>query len=144
MYKGTIYNGKTGMIISTCRASSEADIVLQTTLNPEHKAYIGEEFDAMLYYFEEDAPVSRMRMKLTVNGTEHVYTDFGEEPEHEFKAGDILRIEGIPKGAELQYIDGTIIVDDGYIEWSTDEPGLYQFNLSLFPYAATRIYAEFS
>ncbi|UIS24594.1 hypothetical protein S21ZY_032 [Pseudomonas phage ZY21] len=143
MYKGTIYNGKTGMIISTCRASSEADIVLQTTLNPDHKAYIGDELDAMLYYFENDAPASRLRMKLKINGQDHVYTDFGEEPEHQFKVGDILRIDGIPKGTELWYIDGTIIVDDGFIEWTTDTPGVFQFNLSLFPYATTRIYAEF-
>uniref|UniRef100_A0AAU6W0G5 Uncharacterized protein n=1 Tax=Pseudomonas phage Nican01 TaxID=3138540 RepID=A0AAU6W0G5_9CAUD len=144
MYKGTIYSASTGMIISTCRASAESDIELQTTLNPDHRAYIGEELDAFLYYFVDGAPASRIRMKLKVNGEDHIYTDFGEEPIHHLKIGEVLRIEGIPKGTELQYIDGIVTIDDGFIEWTTDTPGEFQFNLSLFPYAATRIYADFS
>jgi hypothetical protein len=51
-------------------------------------------------------------------------------------------VTGIPVGTEVTYPGGTIVVDDGFIEWDSEEPGNYRFWFQNFPYQEEEIYAE--
>lgn len=53
-----------------------------------------------------------------------------------------FRIDNIPKGTLVEYPNGSILVDDGYIEWDSFEEGVYKFKLSNFPYVEEIVYAE--
>ncbi|MDP2346710.1 MAG: hypothetical protein Q8N34_03180 [Gammaproteobacteria bacterium] len=55
---------------------------------------------------------------------------------------DTLTISGIPVGATLHYPGGSIVVDDGEVEWDTVAPGTYIFTIELFPFLTERIHAE--
>lgn len=144
MYTGTIYNTKTGYIVSTCRSTQESDLALQCTINPDYRLWAGEELGSLGYYFENDQPVARPIMQtLLVNGTE---IDFESDEDHEFTfaVGDVLSVTGILDGTELAYPGDVIIVDDGFFEWSTDDEGEYRFYLFLSPYKRVTINAIFA
>jgi hypothetical protein len=53
-------------------------------------------------------------------------------------------ITGIPTGTLVKYPGGELIVDDGFIEWSSAVPGEFAFQLSCFPYRDEVIYATFA
>jgi hypothetical protein len=53
-------------------------------------------------------------------------------------------ITGIPTGTLVTYPGGELIVDDGFIEWSSVVPGNFAFQLSCFPYQDEVIYATFT
>lgn len=50
------------------------------------------------------------------------------------QTGDVLRIENIPAGTQVDYPEGSLVVDDGYIEWSSLTPGSTSFSFINFPY----------
>jgi hypothetical protein len=139
MFKGTIYNVNTGLIVSSMVSSTEEAITLQLTLNPDHRVYMGQEFNNDLHYFVDGVPVSKLRMPLTING--EIYDHSGEELQ--FHPGDTVKIEGIPNGAQVIYPGGSLIVDDGFIEWSTDESNFFSFVIEAQPYMREIIYANF-
>ncbi|MCA9340018.1 MAG: hypothetical protein KDA17_03860 [Candidatus Saccharibacteria bacterium] len=45
-----------------------------------------------------------------------------------------LTINNIPVGTTVTHPDGSVVVDDGFIEWSATEPGSYEFLFDNFPY----------
>ncbi len=62
----------------------------------------------------------------------------------QFSVDGQLDMTGVPAGTVFNHPDGSDVVDDGVIEWSTDEPGDYKFVLELFPYLEKEICCEVS
>ena len=142
MYTGTIYNAVTGRIVSTCRSTQESDIPLQCTVNPDYRAFMGEELSSLKYYFENDLPVARPLMtSVTINGVP-IDAESDEDTEIVLSAGETLSVTGIVDGTELVYPGGRMIVDDGFFEWSTDDVGEYQFTLNVGLYKGVNIHAS--
>ncbi len=54
---------------------------------------------------------------------------------------DVLHVEDIPEGTVLTYSGGELTIDDGFIDWDSDVPGLYVFTFRLFPYQDAVLYA---
>lgn len=49
---------------------------------------------------------------------------------------------GLPVGTTVVYPNGSIVVNDGFIEWASDTPGEYEFKFSLWPYLDKIVYAR--
>ena len=47
---------------------------------------------------------------------------------------ETLTISGIPPGTLVQYPGGEVMVDDGYIDWSSASEGTFNFRFINFPY----------
>ena len=47
---------------------------------------------------------------------------------------EILSITSVPAGTTVTHPDGSMVVDDGFIDWSCVEPGIYEFSFENFPY----------
>lgn len=54
----------------------------------------------------------------------------------------VWRLDGIPDGAEVVYPGGSVVVHDGFIEWTCAVPGEYEFRLTKFPYLDAVVYAS--
>ena len=85
------------------------------------------------------------------NDVDHYYDgeSFAQRPSFdlqpsalEFSAGQVFRVNNIPEGTEITYPGGSVTVDDGFIEWSTIEPGKYEFEFENFPYKPEVISAK--
>ena len=142
MYTGTIYNAKTGRIVSTCRSTQESDIPLQCVSNPDYRAFLGEELSSLKYYFVNDLPVERPLMEgLAINGVP-VDLESDEDTEIALGTGETLSVTGVVDGTTLVYPGGRIVVDDGFFEWSADDAGEYQFSLNVGLYKGVNIHAS--
>ena len=47
---------------------------------------------------------------------------------------ETLSITNIPTGTTVTHPDGSVVVNDGFIDWSCVEPGVYEFSFENFPY----------
>lgn len=123
MIKGTIYNSTTGRIINTMQAGEEAHLALQVEGKADQAYILGVELDSRTWYVKDGVPTERASMGLIFEPRNP-----DEEEELILEVGELLRISNIPVGTRLIAPGGTdIIVDDGFIEWSTDHAGLYGF-----------------
>ncbi len=121
MKRGTIYNLATGQIEMNVEAPDEAGIVLQTTGREGLAIVFDEMFDSMQVYIQNELPVPRPEMPW-VGG------DVG------LTVGEVFRLDGIPVGSSVRHPGGSAVVNDGFIEWSTNEPGSYLIQVINFPY----------
>lgn len=87
----------------------------------------------------------------SVNDVDHYFdgTDYVKRPvlvlQHptpRFTIGEPFRIDGIPPGTLVEHPEGSLQVDDGFLEWSSLEPGVYRFHFHSFPYKPKKIIAE--
>lgn len=121
MKTGLIYQVATGQIMMTVVAPDEESILLQKHGREDLDAIMDIEVDGREFYIHEGAPKPRPEMGLSVQGEAYL------------SVGEVLRVEGIPAGTEVVYPGGRATVDDGFIEWSTNEPGNYYFKFFNFP-----------
>ena len=129
MIKATIYNSKTGQIEMSIEAPDEETVLLQNR-SKDSSIHWGEAYAWNDTYFDKGQPVPRPQMKLYI------------DPGYELNAGQELLIRNIPKGCKVTHAGGATSVDDGFISWSTDEPGDYSFLFQLYPYAEVEINAS--
>ena len=47
---------------------------------------------------------------------------------------ETLSITNIPAGTTVTHPDGSVVVNDGFIDWSCVEPGIYEISFENFPY----------
>lgn len=90
------------------------------------EAYIGEIGHPDYWYAPEGKPTPRPKFNINVvqKGLDSPF-----------------RIDNIPKGTLVEYPNGSILVDDGYIEWDSLVEGVYEFKLTNFPYQEEVVYA---
>ena len=79
-------------------------------------------------HYVEDGQL-KVRPIMSLSGGESVGVD------------EIWRVDGIPPGTTLTYLESRIVVDDGFIEWSSTVPGRFEFHFSNFPYQDATLYA---
>lgn len=127
--KATIYDKTNGQIQMVVHSPDINGIEAQRVLNPNYEIYYDSELSLADYYFENDQPKERPVMPLSFSSTR-------------LKAGQTLEVSNIPAGTTVIHPAGIDIVDDGFIEWSTDFPGSYQFTFICFPYKEIVINAE--
>ena len=95
----------------------------------EMTTYTGDPKDVLSTHYVIDGIItSRPEFKLTYQS--------------DLAANEVFRIDGIPPGTQVKHPEGTIQVDDGFLEWSTNTPGEYKFRLSNFPHLEKVIYAH--
>jgi len=129
MIKATFYNSKTGQIEMSIEAPDEETVILQSR-SKDAAIYWGDAYNWADTYFDRGDPVPRPQMKLYV------------DPGLSLSAGQELLVRNIPKGCKVTHAGGAVSVDDGFISWSTDEPGEYTFLFQLFPYAEVEVNAS--
>lgn len=129
MKVGLIYEKQSGQIVMNVVAPDEESIHLQKIGRDDLEAIVDLELDGREFYIENGLPRPRPEMGISVQG--EVYLSVGE----------VLRVDGIPAGTDVVYPGGRAKVDDGYIEWSTNEPGQYYFKFSNFPVKEVEINA---
>lgn len=86
--------------------------------------------DPGAHYILDGAITPRPVMPVTVSGPVAVDEDW--------------EITGIPAGALVTYPDGAVVVDDGFIQWSSAVPGEFKFTVELWPYLPKVVYASVS
>lgn len=59
-------------------------------------------------------------------------------------AGAVFRVDDIPAGTTVTGPNFSEVVDDGFIEWTSMEPGTYRIAFENFPYMEHSINAEFT
>ncbi len=57
---------------------------------------------------------------------------------------EVLRIDGIPAGTLATYPGGELVIDDGYLEWSSLTVGTFTFTFVNFPYQEVIVNAQVS
>ncbi|MCW7551069.1 hypothetical protein NX722_28355 [Endozoicomonas gorgoniicola] len=124
--KGAIYEVDSGRLEMIITAPRKEDIDLQLTGRTGFRAYYGDVKDGQ--YIVEGSPVLRPVMGLTVSSTE-------------LTIAKVLRVDNIPKGTKVFHPEGEVVVDDGFIEWYSVEPGTYLFRFENFPYMEEEINA---
>jgi len=112
----SLVKNSTGQIIST-GFNAEHDAILDQ--NPDCTIYQGRYRDDEYYY--NNGFIERPVMNLSISS-------------NQIEEGETLTINGIPEGANITFVDGSIIVNDGVIEWSSDIAGKYLFYIDKFPY----------
>lgn len=127
--KGTIYNKVSGAITSIVQGPDAEAIELQCMFDENLAAHVGEELDANKWYFVNGQPVPRQELGLTFDPPREESPDGYEDAQITLAPGQVLTITGIPVGLELMYPGGRVVVNDGFIEWSCDDPGSYYFQL---------------
>tara|TARA_R110000868_G_scaffold313856_1_gene574857 strand:- start:1671 stop:2057 length:387 start_codon:yes stop_codon:yes gene_type:complete len=55
------------------------------------------------------------------------------------KVDELFTINNIPSGTEVNYPNGSEIVDDGEVEWSTEVAGRFYFIFNNFPYQSESV-----
>lgn len=83
--------------------------------------------DPQRHYVVDGAITPRPAMPVTVSGPVSVNEDW--------------EINGIPAGTLVTYPGGSVVVDDGFIQWSSAVPGEFKFTLDLWPYLPKVVYA---
>ena len=124
MIIGTIYIKESGEISRTVYVPTVDDLVIQCN---DGESYLPGELSPD-HYIKDGEVVQRPTMDLTVSSTE-------------LEVDEVLRIENIPEGSKVFHPEGELIVDDGYIEWSSVEPGTYLFRFENFPYMEEEVNA---
>lgn len=119
--KATMYDARTGEIVLSIEAPDKETILLQE-IDKHTKIHWGEVWAHDKYYFVNGAPVPRPTMHLS------------ESDNKAIARSEVLLVRGIPKGCEVTYPGGAGTVNDGFITWSTDFEGMYEFEFKLFPY----------
>jgi hypothetical protein len=59
--------------------------------------------------------------------------------------GDVdvpYEITGIPEGTVVTFPGGTVMVDDGFVEWTSEVEGSFRFMFVNFPYQTVEHYAQ--
>jgi prepilin-type processing-associated H-X9-DG protein len=112
----TLVKNSTGQIISTGFNAEHGAILDQ---NPDCTIYQGRYRDDEFYY--NNGFTERPFMNLSISS-------------NQIDEGKTLIISGIPEGANVTYVDGSAIVTDGSIDWSSDIAGKYLFYIEKFPY----------
>lgn len=121
MKVGLLYEKQSGRIVMNVVAPDEESVLLQKMGREDLEAILDLEVDGREFYIKDGSPEPRPEMALSIQGDAYL------------AVGEVLRIEGIPVGTDLIYPGGRTKVDDGFIEWSTNEPGSYYFKFSNFP-----------
>lgn len=121
MKVGLLYEKQSGRIVMNVVAPDEESVLLQKMGREDLEAILDLEVDGREFYIKNGSPRPRPEMSLSLQGD--VYLGVNE----------VLRIESIPAGTEVVYPGGKAIIDDGFIEWSANEPGSYYFKFSNFP-----------
>lgn len=129
MKVATIYQKSTGEIVMTAYGPDEESLDLQLDNNPGCAILHGADLNGGEVYIKNGRAENRPRMSLSVSG------------DVQLSVNQVLLIEGIPDGAEVMHPDGVTAVSDGYVEWSTVEPGRYDFQIRCFPYKEESVYA---
>lgn len=86
--------------------------------------------DDATQYVVDGAVVDRPTFSLQPNATE-------------LTPSQTFRVDNIPAGTSVKYPDGDVVIDDGFLEWTSAVEGIYSFTFRNFPYAEEIIYAEF-
>lgn len=47
---------------------------------------------------------------------------------------------GIPVGTKVYHPDGELVVDDGELDWESDEEGVFELTFERFPYKTETVY----
>ena len=131
MIEGTIYNRTTGEIYLTAAGSDESILEAQLPLYPDSTYLVGEQVDGGGYYLPNGVKTPRPFMGLMVT------------PPEDHSAG-YLHIDLIPEGTQAIGPNFDTVVNDGYLEWSSVEPGEYQVTLINFPYKHEVVNATFT
>lgn len=137
MVYGTIYDITTGRIMMTTQFPDQSGIQLQCTLNPNYRAYIGAELNAREWYFDQNQePTLRPSLGLSIgDGDEDGMIEVTLSP------GELLTVTGIPTGTHVLHPAGEDVVDDGFIEWATDDPGEYRLFFHNHPMKEVSVHA---
>lgn len=111
--------------VATGRIIKYGDIqanLLEENTPPGTSPFFGETgCDPTSQYISEGALVSRPEMSL--GGIPTV-----------LDVGATMTVTGVPVGTTCFYIGGVETINDGDIEWASNEPGNYRFTLMKFPY----------
>ncbi len=102
-------------------------LFLQQQLGEQVVEGIGDEKN---HYLVDGVITPRPAMPVTVSGPVSVNDDW--------------EITGIPVGTLVTYPGGSVVVDDGFIQWSSAVPGEFKFTLDLWPYLPKVVYASVS
>ena len=129
MKEGTIYDLATGRIEMTVVAPDEEGVKIQIIGKPGLGIYFDNKIDGANFYINEGKVLERPSMSLSL--TDEVYLSVGE----------VIRIEGIPEECDVSHPGGVTQVNDGFVEWSSVEPGDFTLSFSKFPYKEVTINA---
>ena len=92
---------------------------------------------------EYDGPADQIiETHYVDSGTITARPEFSLAHQSNLSVDELFRIDGIPAGTQIKHPEGSTLVDDGFLEWSTNTPGTYKFTLSNFPYIEKVIYAH--
>lgn len=122
MKTGTVYNKATGEVIMTVVAPDENGVLLQIRDESSEAVLFDQLVEGSTHYIVNGEVVDRPSMPLSVASDQQLEVD------------QVLTIEGIPPGSEVIHPDGATIVNDGFVEWASVEPGRYSFRIINFPY----------
>lgn len=120
-----IYKKSTGEILRRCEVPWSA---LMAQLR-DGETYILGDADDSKFFIENYQVTPRPLMPIQV-------------AKNEVMVGEPFRIEGIPSGCKVFYPNGNLVVDDGYIEWSSAVTGRFTFRLKCFPFREVSVYAS--
>lgn len=122
----TVYNPATGDIeFNIIGSVVEGDV-------PEGFAVAEGKFDSQQYIYDTSQQTFIERPVLSLQySTDPVTVD------------TYFRIDGIPEGATVAYPGGSLVVDDGFIEWTTDIPGNHTFTVTAPPHLPQTITVTF-
>lgn len=122
MIVATIYDDTNGAVLMTVEAPDKETVLLQVQDPKKEKILWNEKIDGKDFYFVAGAVVARP-----------VFT-FEVPVEESLEVGQVWRVNGIPPGCVVYHPGGRAVVEDGYIEWSSETPGNFKFEFELFPY----------
>lgn len=138
MKSGTIYDKLTGRVIMTVEAPDEDGVLLQVIDSDTQAALMNEQLDSKSFYVKSGEKADRplMSLRAKVDGSS---VNIGESIQ--LPVGSILSVDNIEKGSVVLHPGGETKIDDGFIEWSALEPGVYFFEISNFPFQEVRFNA---
>ena len=119
--KGIVFEVDSGKIVMSVQAPNYETVYLQVK-NRDHLDVIYDvEAKSAEKYIVDGAVVDRPSMQLT---TTHLEASIGQE----------ISIYGIPTGSTVFHPGGITKVDDGYVKWSSDVVGEFEFTIECFPF----------
>lgn len=115
----TLYDLATGRFLYQAYAENEDALTI-----PDGEAAVVGEFDGETHYAVAGEAVERPEMPITVDKTDIASDDI-----------DTATLTGIPAGTKAVIPDvGTVLIDDGELQFTTDVVGNSVIRLSCFPY----------